>query len=463
LAWAITIHKSQGLTFEKAIIDAEASFAHGQTYVALSRCKSLEGIILKTPIIDTSIINDSKVESFTKDVEKNQPDSTILTISQKQYQLNLIIDLLNYYEFTYPLKRIIDIYYQNKTSIIGNIIEILPAIKDKVTDLLKISTSFKNQLEKLSDATNNLENDKSSQERIQKAITYYKEFTTKEIKIPFETIHFTTDNKQVEKDLNKPLDQLDDLLSIKLFCLNGLKTRFSVTKYLELRAKATLQKSSLSVKSIKKKREDITFTNHPVLFEELRELRHTLAQTENLNHYQIFTQKSLYEMCEYFPTTIEQLNKINGMGKIRVDKYGGKILDIIKKYTKQNNIESKDIRYIENIIIKEKQSKSNTKQASYELFKEGKTVDEIVSTRGLVKSTIQRHLISFVSTGELKVTDLIPEEKYQELKKLMSKIPFETLSELKEKIDDKFSYNDIRLVRIDNELNKEIKENETVL
>lgn len=48
LAWAITIHKSQGLTFEKAIIDAEASFAHGQTYVALSRCTSLEGIVLKS-------------------------------------------------------------------------------------------------------------------------------------------------------------------------------------------------------------------------------------------------------------------------------------------------------------------------------------------------------------------------------------------------------------------------------
>ena len=50
LAWAITIHKSQGLTFERAIIDAEASFAHGQTYVALSRCTSLEGLVLKTPI-----------------------------------------------------------------------------------------------------------------------------------------------------------------------------------------------------------------------------------------------------------------------------------------------------------------------------------------------------------------------------------------------------------------------------
>jgi ATP-dependent exoDNAse (exonuclease V) alpha subunit len=48
LAWAITIHKSQGLTFEKAIIDAQQSFAHGQVYVALSRCKSFDGLVLGT-------------------------------------------------------------------------------------------------------------------------------------------------------------------------------------------------------------------------------------------------------------------------------------------------------------------------------------------------------------------------------------------------------------------------------
>ena len=71
LAWAITIHKSQGLTFEKAIIDAEASFAHGQTYVALSRCTSLEGIVLKTKITSSSIINDRTVDSFNKNVSDN--------------------------------------------------------------------------------------------------------------------------------------------------------------------------------------------------------------------------------------------------------------------------------------------------------------------------------------------------------------------------------------------------------
>ena len=88
LAWAITIHKSQGLTFDKAIIDAGASFAHGQTYVALSRCTTLEGIILKTNITPSAIINDTTVASFTKEVAEIRSDKEILASSEKEYQLN---------------------------------------------------------------------------------------------------------------------------------------------------------------------------------------------------------------------------------------------------------------------------------------------------------------------------------------------------------------------------------------
>lgn len=64
LAWAITIHKSQGLTFEHAIIDAGASFASGQVYVALSRCKTLEGMVLASKIDNHAIINDERVDSY---------------------------------------------------------------------------------------------------------------------------------------------------------------------------------------------------------------------------------------------------------------------------------------------------------------------------------------------------------------------------------------------------------------
>ena len=83
LAWAITIHKSQGLTFEKAIIDARESFAHGQVYVALSRCKTIEGMVLSTRIGDFSVKSDSTVVSFTDHVEKNQPGPAELERSRK--------------------------------------------------------------------------------------------------------------------------------------------------------------------------------------------------------------------------------------------------------------------------------------------------------------------------------------------------------------------------------------------
>jgi ATP-dependent exoDNAse (exonuclease V) alpha subunit len=68
LAWAITIHKSQGLTFDKAVIDAQAAFAHGQVYVALSRCRTLEGLVLSAPLTGVAIQTDRAVQRFVKEI-----------------------------------------------------------------------------------------------------------------------------------------------------------------------------------------------------------------------------------------------------------------------------------------------------------------------------------------------------------------------------------------------------------
>ena len=73
LAWAITIHKSQGLTFEKAVIDANLAFAHGQVYVALSRCKSFEAMVLRTPISFNSVKTDGTVSEYTRNAKDNEP------------------------------------------------------------------------------------------------------------------------------------------------------------------------------------------------------------------------------------------------------------------------------------------------------------------------------------------------------------------------------------------------------
>jgi ATP-dependent exoDNAse (exonuclease V) alpha subunit len=96
LAWAITIHKSQGLTFDKVIVDASSSFAHGQAYVALSRCRSLEGLILKAPLKTENIITDKAVISFTNQTTIRKPNESLLEACKRSYQWDLIRDVFNF-------------------------------------------------------------------------------------------------------------------------------------------------------------------------------------------------------------------------------------------------------------------------------------------------------------------------------------------------------------------------------
>ncbi|VAV85829.1 DNA repair and recombination protein, putative helicase [hydrothermal vent metagenome] len=350
-------------------------------------------------------------------------------------------DLFNFYTFLYPVKRLIDIYYKNKNSIKGNLITPLTTIKEEgITKLLQVNNDFTFQIKELSVDITNPEDNIIIQERIKKALEYFIKHAETYIKIPLDELTFATENKEVDKDIQKQLNQMEELVTNKLYCLNGLIEGFSTIKYLEIRAKAVLQKSK--VPAVKKEYADTT--EHPVLFSKLRKLRSVFAENEDVPHFQIFTQKSLYGMCELFPVTTKQLRAINGMGKIRVQKYGQDILEIIIEYCANNTIEPK-----EDTPEKIKPKKGNTQEISLKLFKNGLTVSDIATERGLAKGTIEGHLAKFIPTGDIKITELIPEDKYLELKKIMTTIKFDSLSELKNKIDDKFSYNDIRLVARD--------------
>jgi DNA-binding NarL/FixJ family response regulator len=90
LAWAVTVHKSQGLTFDKAIVDVGQAFAPGQVYVALSRLRSLEGLILRTRIQTEVIFSDAKVVGFTREKSSQQDLSELLQVHQQQYLFQLV-------------------------------------------------------------------------------------------------------------------------------------------------------------------------------------------------------------------------------------------------------------------------------------------------------------------------------------------------------------------------------------
>ncbi|WP_434035287.1 helix-turn-helix domain-containing protein [Formosa sp. 4Alg 33] len=443
LAWSITIHKSQGLTFEKAIIDAGAAFAHGQTYVALSRCKSLDGLVLKSKISSNQIITDNHVLTFNKNAEENEPDQYILERSQKLFQLDLIAEVFGFYEFLYPVNRILDIFYKNRNSIQGKVEHEMVTIKNTITNLLKVSNGFNAQLRQLSeDESNSLESNDTIQERFKKAISYFKQETEMNIGGPLKAFSFTTDNKAVGGDITKNMDIIEELYDSKCFYFNALTDNFTTKRLLELRAKSVFlakEKPRKSRKSV------VDGTINVELFELLRVLRNEIATENDLVHFQVFTQKSLYEICEVLPVTKDELLLVNGMGKTRVEKYGSAILKVIRDYCDENDIQTESD---ETIFTDEdtKDNKINTKDLSLDLFKSGKSISEIAQERDLNENTIFGHLAHFIPEGVVKMTDVMSKQTYNELYEIIPKTKFENLSDLKMKLDDKYSYGEIRLV-----------------
>jgi len=212
--------------------------------------------------------------------------------------------------------------------------------------------------------------------------------------------------------------------------------------FLELRAKAVFLAKE---KPKKLKKTIIDGTTNVELFELLRVLRNEIAQENDLIHYQIFTQKALYAMCETLPTSQKELLEIDGMGKVRVEKYGSAILKVISEFCDENDIDFEE----KDEIFKSKKDivkKVDTKLQSFNLFKSGKTIAEIADLRELNENTVFGHLAALIPSGDIKVTDLMSDKHYTELQKLIPKYTFENLSDLKHQLDEKYTYGEIRLV-----------------
>ena len=357
LAWAITIHKSQGLTFERAIIDARNSFAHGQTYVALSRCKTLEGMVLESPLRREAIISDSTVDNFTKEVERNKPGNRQLHDMQKAYFFDLLSDLFNFYSLDQAYKRLLRLIdedlYKLYPKQLAEYKELAPHIKEKIVE---VSQRFRNQYTRLINGSDDYAVDQGLQERVRSGAGYFRK-ELEPVRALFEKTNMPLDNKELRKQLNERLQALDDALWIKESLLEAMMGQpFTVTGYLKLKAKVTLSleddsSSGSSPKAPKEKRErkgrkertrssskakvevptDILY---PELYRTLSEWRAAKAREVSLPAYIIMQQKALMGIVNLLPDTPEALEAIPYFGAKGVQKYGLEILGIIREYLK---------------------------------------------------------------------------------------------------------------------------------
>ncbi|MCB0804890.1 MAG: helix-turn-helix domain-containing protein [Bacteroidales bacterium] len=437
LAWAITIHKSQGLTFEKAVIDAQAAFAHGQTYVALSRCKSLEGLVLSTQVTDQGIICDPTVGLFNSDVEANQPDEAGLKLAQKDYLVELFAELFNFRQLQYYVEKGLKISSENERKLLGNATATFKHMLERGTrPLLVVEPKFIGQLRFLASKPDEEEH---FYDRVKKGATYFLEETKKHIEAPYHQLDFNTDNREIGKMLQETLDTIYELMSVKIRCLDYCQKKFVLKDYLKLRALAVLEPAKTEKK--KTVRVQVSQSEHPALFERLRSWRHKIAEENQLSHFQILSQKAVLGISNTLPGNSHQLLEVKGIGRKKLEQYGAEILEIVAAYCNENDLAAT----IALPAVKTK--KQGTKEITLEMFREGKTIDQIAEERQFTISTIEGHIAHFIGTGELSIRQFMDERTRAVIISHFYENPDSSLSEAKAALDDSITYGQLRMVK----------------
>lgn len=445
LAWAITIHKSQGLTFQNAIIDAGNAFAPGQVYVALSRCTTLEGIILHSRITYNSLKSDERIVAFSLKQQNDPGREEILLNATRQYQQEVISGLFSFKSMEASLS---DLYsWININNTLGSkVINWLSVIKQTVTIFTTHSEKFAVVLnEFFRDELVPSENIQF-QDRFKKAANW---FSAELLKLKKELLQSpaVTDNRQLAKDYNLKIQKLFDIANNKIHLLGALKNGFSLSLYAEQKAQFKTELFPVNAYAGKSNyiSQDILYAD---LYAELKAMRDEIATTRGVPVYMVCKTQSLEEMTKFLPCTTEQLGIINGFGKVKIKQFGNDFINIIKAYCELKGIDNSnlvpDIKKPGKIKIPSP-VKPGTKKVSFDLFKLGKSIAEIAVERNLSVSTIEGHMTHFIESGEMDIYELIETRKYQRIIEKLSSLENRSIQFLKEEMPFA-SYSELRWV-----------------
>ena len=455
LAWAITIHKSQGLTFDKAIIDAAAAFSHGQTYVAFSRCRTLEGMVLSSRISESAIICDVEVTDFNKNAEKNQPDEKALESARNMYQKELITEIFNYQEMSYTIGRLNRVIGEHLNAISGNISETVNNLQRKaLPEISAVAVKFMSQVNYLLSQHPDAENNDELQERIKKAADYFFNYHDKIIISALKETSYDTDSKATSKAIDENLDKLSEILNIKQKSLKILFHGFETEAYLSVRAKSALDDNKSEVKKAKNIVSKAVRTKYSDLYALLKFWRSEEAEADGVELYQIAPNKVLEGIANTLPCSKKQMLAISGIGKVKFEQYGDLWLEMVDEYIEECGLEhTTDSAELDLAIerkTKKKSKASSTKEKTWEitynLYKRGRTVDEIAEERGFVKSTIVGHLAKYIEQGKVDIKDFLSKDKILKALEFYKKNPEAGSTDAINKLGKDFSYGDLKLI-----------------
>lgn len=339
IAWAITIHKSQGLTFDKVIIDAASAFAFGQVYVALSRCRSLEGISLRTPLSPAAIYSDQHVALFNAMMPSPEAVSGTLAAEERCYTFDRYRELFDHESVIKAAGWYVKVWKDKLHELYPSDYQLIQEIRRKLGDASGIADTFRLQLRRIEMSA--MPDDVYLRERLQKAALYFLPLMEEAVQVVSETSSLEIDSKETRKKLKEASDEFLLELDIQCRSLEALKEGdCSVERLCRIRTECMLEdRRTLPRRRMKKleRKEGEPGVVNEALRERLQQWRSERFKADNVPAYTIMHQSTLLEIAVSVPQTKSELLAVKGFGDARFRKYGEEILAICKDFASGKN------------------------------------------------------------------------------------------------------------------------------
>ena len=468
LAWAITIHKSQGLTFDRVVIDAAAAFASGQVYVALSRCRSLDGIVLTSQINPNSLAVDPQIVRYS---EQRLPIVELerqVELFKSRYSIQLLAklfsleDLMSHtFSFVNYIKTVLDDFNEDTVPYLDEILK-------RVNDLYAVAQRFVAQLLSFNPKSDILR----IAERVKAASGYFVP-QLDDLLILIESSPAITESKVEAQDYIDRLQAVFEIASQLRHIIAGIADDISVINYFDV--KQSYKVPPFKVKAYVVEREvKMLKTEHPKLYKMLATWRNEYCKENNIPAFQMFSNATLVEVSNRLPIELESLIKIKGFGKIKIQRFGKECVDIVRIYCRENGIDASsqsDIAFEPeseygnaaeegrdaiNCVSKnkksrrkekEKKEKTPTEEITLSLINQGKTLQEIADERSLVLSTIYTHLAKLIHAKKIDIAQYVDADLLDRVMLILNETPEISNSELFERFEGFVTYDELRLIR----------------
>jgi uncharacterized protein YpbB len=383
LAWAITVHKSQGLTFDRAIIDVGQAFAPGQVYVALSRLRSLEGLILRTRISPAVVSTDREVVAFSQRRHEQQPLPEQLHSEQRRYLQAMLISTFAFGDLVKRAAAVQQEHGMVEAFEDERMRTALPAFIDALHNEDSTAQKFQGQLLRLLHADERAQ----LEERVAKGTLYFEGVARQRMKDLLEHLaqvevlsrskQYADDLRELDGMLVKKLSALDKAAHVTVCILNGTE----VTRRPEAEKRLADQRTAL--------------------VEQVR-----LWLVDNRPRSSTRTGRKRVRSGEEGTITVRE-RKPKGEKKIKGETY----------------------------------------LRTYVLVKEGKDLSTIAAERGLSLGTIEGHAARGIAEGVLELDAVVPREQHEAICEWMRSNTDKGVNDARAHFGERYSYGVLRMVQ----------------